>query len=235
MTETTATLEEMEKKIKTMETKLADMKKAYKNRKLEGLRSAMEARKTAEDAVMDELKALGYKRVPHKNLSSYVEQMNSVWRWQVLYSSKKYQVARKLGYRSGLEVKLSEFLDELNIKYIYEGIKIEWEDLAYRHYTPDFVLPNGIIIETKGLFTVEDRRKHLCINKQHPKLDIRFVFTSSKRKIKKGSKTSYGDWCEKNKFLYHDRVIPEPWLKERKKKPLPKLIEFPRKRIIRSF
>ena len=53
MTETTATLEEMEKKIKTMETKLADMKKAYKNRKLEGLRIAMEARKTAEDAVID--------------------------------------------------------------------------------------------------------------------------------------------------------------------------------------
>ena len=153
----------------------------------------------------------------------------------MLYSSKKYQVARKLGYRSGLEVKLSEFLDELKVKYIYEGIKIEWEDLAYRHYTPDFVLPNGIIIETKGLFTVEDRRKHICIKKQHPKLDIRFVFTSSKRKIKKGSKTSYGDWCEKNKFLYHDRVIPEPWLKERKKKPLPKLIEFPRKKIIRSF
>ena len=235
MTETTATLEEMEKKIKTMETKLASMKKAYKNRKLEGLRLAMEARKSAEDAVTEELKALGYKRVPYKNLTSYVDQMNSVWQWQVLYSSKKYQVARKLGYRSGLEVKLSEFLDELKVKYIYEGIKIEWEDLAYRHYTPDFVLPNGIIIETKGLFTVDDRRKHICIKKQHPKLDIRFVFTSSKRKIKKGSKTSYGDWCEKNKFLYHDRVIPEPWLKERKKKPLPELIEFPRKKIIRSF
>ena len=66
----------------------------------------------------------------------------------MLYTSKQYQVARKLGYRSGLEVKLSEFLDELKVKYIYEGIKIEWEDLAYRHYTPDFVLPNGIIVET---------------------------------------------------------------------------------------
>ena len=94
----------------------------------------------------------------------------------------------------------------------------------------------GVATNTgKGFFTVEDRRKHICIKKQHPKLDIRFVFTSSKRKIKKGSKTSYGDWCEKNKFLYHDRVIPEPWLKERKKKPLPELIEFPRKKIIRSF
>ena len=150
-----------------------------------------------------------------------------------MYTSKQYRVARKLGYRSGLEVKLPEFLDERKIKYIYEGIKIEWEDLAYRHYTPDFVLPNGIIIETKGLFTVDDRRKHICIQKQHPKLDIRFVFTSSKRKIQKGSKTTYADWCEKNNFLCYDRIIPEPWLKERKKKPHPKLIEFPRKKFIR--
>ena len=55
------------------------------------------------------------------------------------------------------------------IPFIYEGMKIEWEDLAYRMYTPDFVLPNGIIIETKGRFTVADRRKHLLIKKQHPK------------------------------------------------------------------
>ena len=153
----------------------------------------------------------------------------------MLYSSKKYQVARKLGYRSGLEVKLSEFLDELKIKYIYEGIKIEWEDLAYRQYTPDFVLPNGIIIETKGLFTVADRRKHICIQQQHPKLDIRFVFTSSRRKLQKGSKTTYGMWCEKNNFKYHDRIIPEDWLKERKKKQHPVFIEFSGKKIIRRY
>jgi len=148
---------------------------------------------------------------------------------------KARREAIKHGYRSGLELKISMALDTIRYRYDYESIKIEWEDLAYRTYTPDFILNNGIIIETKGRFLASDRRKHLAIQKQHPKLDIRFVFTSSKRKIKKGSKTSYGDWCEKNKFLYHDRVIPEPWLKERKKKPLPELIEFPRKKIIRSF
>ena len=60
----------------------------------------------------------------------------------------------------------------------YECMKVEWEDLAYRTYTPDFLLPNGIIIETKGRFTPEDRRKHLLIKKQHPDLDIRFVFST---------------------------------------------------------
>ena len=89
-------------------------------------------------------------------------------------------MAIKHGYRSGLEHKLSIYLDEHKVKYDYENIKIEWEDLAYRTYTPDFVLNNGIIIETKGRFMAADRRKHIAIKKQHPKLDIRFVFTNSK-------------------------------------------------------
>ena len=87
---------------------------------------------------------------------------------------KQFKAARKYGYRSGLELKIAETLKELKVKYDYEYIKIEWEDLAYRTYTPDFVLFNGIIIETKGMFTAADRRKHLAIKKQHPKLDIRF-------------------------------------------------------------
>ena len=59
------------------------------------------------------------------------------------------------------------------------------------------MLSNGIIIETKGSFTAADRRKHLAIKKQHPKLDIRFVFENSKRKLSKGAKSSYGEWCIK--------------------------------------
>ena len=102
-----------------------------------------------------------------------------------MYASSKYKVARRLGFRSGLEVKIAEELKELSIPFIYEGMKIEWEDLAYRMYTPDFVLPNGIIIETKGRFTVADRRKHILIKKQHPKLDIRFVFENENMGEKK--------------------------------------------------
>tara|TARA_B100001250_G_C19790580_1_gene786304 strand:- start:1375 stop:1836 length:462 start_codon:yes stop_codon:yes gene_type:complete len=128
-----------------------------------------------------------------------------------------YKVARKYGYRSGLEDQLAEFLRKHKINFVYEKVKIEWEDLAYRTYTPDFILDNGIIIETKGRFTVADRRKHLCVKKQHPKLDIRFVFTNSKSKLQKGAKTSYASWCEKYGFKYCDRIVPEKWLKEKKK------------------
>ena len=129
----------------------------------------------------------------------------------------KFSHARKYGYRSGLEKKLADELKVLKVKFTYESLKIEWEDLAYRTYTPDFVLDNGIIIESKGMFTAADRRKHLAIKRQHPKLDIRFVFENSRRKLRKGAKSTYGEWCYKYGLLYSNRVIPEEWLKEKGK------------------
>jgi len=134
--------------------------------------------------------------------------------------------AIKYGYRSGLEHKVSMALDTIKYNYEYESIKIEWEDLAYRTYTPDFILNNGIIVETKGRFITADRRKHLCIKKQHPKLDIRFVFTNSKSKLNKGAKSTYAEWCIKNGFRYYDRIIPEDWLKEKGKNKHPSFIKF---------
>ena len=139
---------------------------------------------------------------------------------------KARRMAIRYGYRSGLEHQLSLYLDEHKVKYYYENIKIEWEDLAYRTYTPDFILYNGIIIETKGRFLAADRRKHIAIKKQHPKLDIRFVFTNSRAKLSKGAKSSYADWCIKHGFRYYDRIIPEDWLKEKGKNKHPTFIKF---------
>jgi len=146
---------------------------------------------------------------------------------------KERRNAIKHGYRSGLEFKISMALDTIKYKYEYESIKIEWEDLAYRTYTPDFILKNGIIIETKGRFLSSDRRKHLAIQKQHPKLDIRFVFTNSRVKLYKGSKTSYGEWCNKNNLRYYDRIIPEDWLKEKGKNKHLSFIKFVGKKVRR--
>ena len=63
----------------------------------------------------------------------------------------------------------------------------------------------------------EDRRKHLEIKKQKPYLDIRFVFSNSKSKINKGSKTSCAEWCERHGFLYADTFVPDDWLNEPRK------------------
>ena len=149
-------------------------------------------------------------------------------------NQKQFRAAKKYGYRSGLEHKISLYLDQHKIRYTYESIKIEWEDLAYRTYTPDFVLDNGIIIESKGLFTAIDRRKHIAIKKQHPYLDIRFVFTNSKAKLRKGAKSNYGEWCIKYGFRYYDRIIPEDWLKEKGKNNHPAFIEFTGNKLKRS-
>ena len=122
-------------------------------------------------------------------------------------------------YRSGLEKIVAEFLKANQKQVRYEELKVEWKDLRYRTYTPDFVLDNGIIVETKGIFDNEDRRKHVAVREQHPELDIRFVFSNANAKLYKGAKTTYSDWCEKQGFKYSHRVIPEDWLKE-KGKPL---------------
>jgi len=143
---------------------------------------------------------------------------------------KRFKAARKHGYRSGLELKVSQYLDTKKIQFKYEAIKIEWEDLAYRTYTPDFILPNNIIIEVKGRFVTQDRRKHREIKRQHPNLDIRFVFENSKRKLYKGAKSTYKEWCDKYGFLCYDRIIPESWLKEKNKKGFENFIVFKNKR-----
>lgn len=125
----------------------------------------------------------------------------------------KRQAAVKNGYRSGLEETIDNTLKECNVDGEYERHKIKYTIPATEHtYTPDFRLPNGIFVETKGRFVTEDRKKHVLIKKQHPELDIRFVFQNSKNKIRKGSPTTYADWCTKHGFIYADKNIPQEWL-----------------------
>jgi len=102
------------------------------------------------------------------------------------------------------------------VKYAYEQVKIEYHKPAKTSkYTPDFVLENGIIIETKGIFDTADRQKHLLIKEQLPELDIRFVFSNPNQRISKISKTTYAMWCEKNGFAYFAKAVPTEWLKEK--------------------
>ena len=123
------------------------------------------------------------------------------------------KIARDKGYRSGLEEIIDAQLKQNHIDGEYEKHKVHYiKPITHHEYTPDFRLPNGIFIETKGRFVVEDRKKHILIKEQHPELDIRFVFQNSKNKIRKGSKTTYADWCNKHGFLYADKVIPREWL-----------------------
>lgn len=124
-------------------------------------------------------------------------------------------VGLREGFRSGLEDEVAKQLLILGIEPKYEELTIPYTKPARVHkYTPDFQLPNGIIIETKGRFVTADRQKHLLIKAQHPELDIRFVFSNPNARISKKSTTTYADWCRKNGFLFAHRRIPEEWINE---------------------
>jgi len=116
----------------------------------------------------------------------------------------KRQAAKALGYRSGLEQTMSTLFQEVYGQPVdYETEKIQYVVPASTHkYTPDFKLPNGIYIETKGRFMPADMKKHLLIKQQHPDLDIRFIFQNPNSTNSKRTKTTYANFCEKHGFRY---------------------------------
>ncbi len=116
--------------------------------------------------------------------------------------------AKAAGFRSGLEQLVAGWLDELDCEWEYETMRLPWVENHF--YKPDFILPNGVIIEVKGRFTGKDRAKHLKVRKQHPDLDIRFLFQTDNTLSPK-STTRYSEWCEKNGFLYAFMEVPEEW------------------------
>jgi hypothetical protein len=127
--------------------------------------------------------------------------------------------------RSKFEARVAKSLKDRGCKFEYEthtynyGIEVpnaECEDCGGRAitdqwYTPDFFLPNGIVVETKGKFTAEHRRKHLAVREAHPDLDLRFCFMRD-NKIHRKSQTRYSDWAENNGFKYSIGDIPDEWL-----------------------
>ena len=165
--------------------------------------------------------------------------MNGVLLGIKVSSSKDKEItkeqATKAGYRSIFEFCIAKFLKSIKRKFRYEKIKIAWYYVQKRFYTPDFVLDNGIIIEVKGWFKQSDRVKHLSIQKQHPELDIRFIFQNENNILYKGSKTTYAKWCEEHKFKYANRVIPKKWLNEKGKDKFPKKIEIKNNNIRRLY
>lgn len=127
----------------------------------------------------------------------------------------KQSAGLKYGWRSGLEQAVNDQLLALGVPIKYEALVIPFtQPVKSRKYTPDYLLPNCIIIETKGRFVTADRQKHLMVQQQHPHLDIRFVFSNSRTRISKQSKTTYADWCRAKGFLFADKLIPPRWIAE---------------------
>jgi hypothetical protein len=130
----------------------------------------------------------------------------------------KQHVGLKVGFRSGLEGRVAEQFDSWGLDCQYEEEKIQYEIPARSAtYTPDFRLPSGVYVETKGRFLTADRKKHLLIKEQHPEIEIRFVFSNPQASLSHKSvlhKTTCADWCEKHGFKYASKLIPEGWFRE---------------------
>ena len=60
-------------------------------------------------------------------------------------------------FKSGLEEKVSDLLCELGVDYEYEGTSFAYT--IQHQYTPDFVLPNGVVLELRviGDLKIEGR------------------------------------------------------------------------------
>ncbi len=120
----------------------------------------------------------------------------------------------KDGFRSKFESMIWSAITESGVTY--ESKKIKYTKPATHHtYTPDFILPNGIIVEAKGRLTLADRKKMVLVKNSHPNLDIRFVFQKSSNYICKGSSTTYSQWAEKNGFPWAEKQIPIEWIQEK--------------------
>lgn len=125
------------------------------------------------------------------------------------------QVGGKYGFRSGLEEQLAAEIKAAGCPVQYESFVIPYTKPAKpSRYTPDWWLPNGVIIESKGRFLSDDRAKHDLIREQHPYLDVRFVFSNANARISKTSKTTYAAWCTKRGILYSHKHIPLQWFQE---------------------
>ena len=116
-----------------------------------------------------------------------------------------------MAFRSKLEEQVADLLVDLGVKYEYETTKVRY--IINYVYTPDFVLPNGVVLECKGYWDAADRRKIKAVKELHPYMDLRMVFQAPYNKISKKSKTTYAQWCDRHDIpwsSYHE--IPIEWL-----------------------
>ena len=98
-------------------------------------------------------------------------------------------------YRNNFEANIGEKLVDWN----YEPYHIPY--VTKRNYTPDFTKGN-ILVEAKGYFRVGDTQKYKAIRDSLFSQELVFVLTNANKKVRKGSKITMGEWCDKEGFKW---------------------------------
>lgn len=115
-----------------------------------------------------------------------------------------------MSYKSGFERTITANLSMRGVEFTYEELRLPY--ILEGEYRPDFVIKSsGIIVEAKGFLDQASKRKMLAVKRQHPDLDIRFLFQQADKKMQ-GSKKTHGEWATKNGFKYAEGEIPDDWL-----------------------
>ena len=129
-------------------------------------------------------------------------------------------------FASIAECDFAKDLSHKEITWQYEPTQIPWmpAPVKERTYTPDFkiIREDGSIffVEFKGYLRPGDKTKMRAVKKQHPEIDIRFVFmnaykAASKNIRKDGTKQMYWQWAERYGYKWAHQVIPDEWLNEK--------------------
>lgn len=118
-------------------------------------------------------------------------------------------------FRSKFEKELYSNARKRKKKLEYEPDNPRVTYTTSNRYIPDFVLPNGIIVEAKGYFKAKDRTKMLNVARNNPSLDIRFVFQRANNRLTKSPNSMmYWQWAEKHGFDWAEGYIPDAWWEE---------------------
>jgi predicted nuclease of restriction endonuclease-like RecB superfamily len=117
-------------------------------------------------------------------------------------------------FKSKLEVNVWNSLKKAYPHVEYEPDKIPFIQPAKdRVYIPDFKI-GDVYIEAKGKLDIDTRQKMLWFRECNPDVQVLILFQNSSNKIRKGSKTTYADWAEKNGFPWLD--FRRNWLNDYK-------------------
>jgi hypothetical protein len=125
---------------------------------------------------------------------------------------KKSKKKPRVKTRNSLEQANFDLLYELGVDFEYEPYSIPYSIQA--EYNPDFVIKEKIIVETKGYFRVEDKRKMKSLKKSNPHLDVRMVFSEPKTPSAHKELERNIRWCKRNDFPYAVGLIPIEWINE---------------------
>ncbi len=109
--------------------------------------------------------------------------------------------AKTMGYRSMGEVRFAALLKQHKIPMKYEVSVLKYQHKPQK-YTPDFTCKK-ILLEYKGVFDADARKKMVAVKKCNPGTDIRMVFEKPNNKLYKGAKMRYWEWAEAKGFKWY--------------------------------